>query len=579
MHSSTRLKSWSNSTRHELTGTSQPAADAAMKAAELLVNALEAEGVEYVFGLPGEENLEFLEALRGHPDIQTVLVRQEQAAGFMAATYERLTGKIAVAYSTLGAGATNLVTSVAHASLGGFPVLFITGQKPIRENRQGLYQLLDVTGLMRPITKSARTIESGAEVAHMVHDAFRTMREGRPGPVHLELPQDVAAEETDGHLSPARHGAAPVATEASLDAAAEAIANAKSPLIMLGPAAERHGVPEAVRSLVATTNIPFCSTWMGKGVGDERSDEFVGTLTSPGLDYVGAAVLAADLVLNVGHDIAEKAPFVMSRDRSQLVIHVNTFPAHGDAIYFPQLQVVGEVSHSLRQLEDRLHGRSRADHTFSLEMARKMRDSIERSSDDPGTGPIRPQFVVARVREALADDAVVTLDNGVHKLWFTRNFPVYTPRTHIVDTALGSMGTGLPAAIAAALVEPDRQVVAVVGDGGFLMNVQELETAVRLRLNLAVVILNDSGLGMIRMKQKADGYQAFNVDFDNPDFSVLTKAFGGNGHRIVDPATIAPTLRSALIGGGVHVIDIPIDYSENNALVEEMRMAVSPVAG
>lgn len=549
-----------------------------MKAAQLLVNALKAAGVEYVFGLPGEENLEFLEALRGHPDIRTVLVRQEQAAGFMAATYWRLTGKIAVAYSTLGAGATNLVTSVAHSSLGGFPVLFVTGQKPVRENRQGLYQLLDVTGLMRPITKSARTIESGAQVAHIVHDAFRTMRAGRPGPVHIELPQDVAADETDGHLSLAGHAAAPVAASASLDAAAEAIANANSPLIMLGAAAERHGVPEALRSFVGTTGIPFCSTWMGKGVGDERSDGFVGTLTSPGQDYVGAAALSADLVLNVGHDIAEKAPFLMSRDRSQVMIHVNTFPAHGDAIYFPQLQVVGEISNSLRALEDRLGAMSKADHSFSLEMARKMRESIKRSSDNPGTGPIRPQFVVARVRETLTDDAIVTLDNGAHKLWFTRNFPVYTPRTHIVDTALGSMGIGLPSAIAAALIEPDRQVVAVVGDGGFLMNVQELETAVRLGLNLAVVILNDSGLGMIRMKQRADGYEPFNVDFGNPDFSVLAQSFGGTGHRIADPATLAETLRAALDEGGVHVIDVPIDYSETSALVQEMKMAVEPLS-
>ena len=545
-----------------------------MKVAELFVQALEAENVEYVFGLPGEENLAFLEALRGHPSIRTVLVRHEQAGGFMAAAYARLTGRIAVSYSTLGAGATNLATAAAHAHLGSFPVLFVTGQKPIRENRQGLYQLLDVTSLMAPITKFSRTIESGPQVASVVHDAFRTMRDGRPGPVHLELPEDVADEPTDGRVSPAGHGAAPVADEAALEAAAATLRNARSPLVMLGVAAERHGVPEAVRSFLDRTGIPFCCTWMGKGVGDERSEQFVGAMTMSGLDYVGAAAARADVILNVGHDIAEKAPFLMSPDRPQTVIHVNTFPAHGDAIYFPQLQVVGDLASSLRQLERRVECTSNADHSFTLEMARKMRESITRSSDDPGAGLIRPQYLVARVREELADDAIVTLDNGIHKLWFTRNLPVYTPRTHLVDTALGSMGPALPAAIAAALIHPDRQVLAIAGDGGFLMNVQELETAVRLELNLVVMILNDGGLGMIRMKQMREGYQPFNVDFGNPDFVALAVAYGAHGHRPSDATTVGECLRRALSQDGVHVIDVPIDYRENEALMQEMKMAV-----
>ena len=365
-----------------------------MKAAELFVAALESEGVEYVFGLPGEENLAFLEALHDHPRIRTVLVRHEQAGGFMAATYARLTGNIAVSYSTLGAGATNLATAAAHAHLGSFPVLFVTGQKPLRENRQGLYQLLDVPSIMARITKSARTIESGAEIAHVVHDAFRTMREGRPGPVHLELPEDVADDATDGRVSVAGHGETPVATDAALDAAAKALRNARSPLVMLGVAAERHGAPEAVRSFLDKTGIPFFCTWMGRGVGDERSDRFIGAMTSPGLDYTGAAAAKADVILNVGHDITEKAPFLMSSDSAQTVIHVNTFPAHGDAIYFPQLQVVGEVAHTLRQLEGRLGGTIEADHSFATEMARRMRESIYLTSEDPGTEAVRPQYTL-----------------------------------------------------------------------------------------------------------------------------------------------------------------------------------------
>lgn len=546
-----------------------------MKAAELFVRILEAEGVEFVFGLPGEENLSFLEALRGHPTIRTVLVRHEQAAGFMAAAYARLTGKVAVAYSTLGAGATNLATSAAHAHLGSFPALFITGQKPIRHNRQGLYQLLDVTGLMTPLTKFSRTIESGVQVPHILHDAFRAMRHERPGPAHLELPEDVAEEEAGEWALPAAHGSPPVANESSLENAAQALSRARSPLIMLGVAAERPGVPEAVRSLIDATGIPFCCTWMGKGVGDERSDLFVGSLTMPGMDYVGAAAAKADVILNVGHDIMEKAPFLMSADRRQTVIHVNTFPAHGDAIYFPQLQVVGDIAHTLRELETRVVTNNDVDHSFTLRMAARMRASIAQSSDDPGSDLVRPQYLVARTREVLADDAIVTLDNGVHKLWFTRNLPIHTPRTHLVDSALGSMGPALPAAIAAGLVYPDRQILAVAGDGGFLMNVQELETAVRLNLNLVVMILNDGGLGMIRMKQMVDGHDPFNVDFGNPDFVALAASFGAHGCRIDDPTTVADTLRHAFDHGGVHVIDVPIDYSENMALLKEMKMATA----
>jgi len=546
-----------------------------MNAAELLVKALEAEGVERVFGLPGEENLEFLDALQRSPSIKTVLVRHEQAGGFMAAAYYRLTGKVAASYSTLGAGATNLATAAAHAHLGSWPVLFITGQKPIRENRQGLYQLLDVTRLMTPITKSSRTIEDGSQVAPAVHDAFRVMRDGRPGPAHLELPQDVAQDETDGRVSQARHAEAPLASGAALDAAAAVLRTARSPLVILGVAAERPGVPDAVRSFLEQTGVPFCSTWMGKGVGDERSGRFVGSITTSGLDYVGAATAHADVILNVGHDLSEKAPFLMSAERPQTVIHVNTFPAHGDSIYFPQLQVVGEIANSLQQLASLVGDTTGADHSFSLEMAAKMRESISRSDDDSGSDLVRPQYLVTRVRGELDDDAVVTLDNGIHKLWFTRNLPMYTPRTHLVDSALGSMGTGLPAAIAAALVHPGRQILAVVGDGGFLMNAQELETAVRQRLNLVVMVLNDGGLGMIRMKQASDGYATFDVDFGNPDLAALADAYGAHGHRVTEPNAVGSILHSAFAEGGVHVIDVPIDYRENAGLMREMKAAVA----
>ena len=574
--------------------TQQPEA---LNAAELLVRALEQEGVEYIFGLPGEENLLFLEALRDHPTIKLVLTRHEQAAGFMAASYWRFTGKVAVAYSTLGAGATNLTTAAAHAYLGGFAVLFITGQKPLRNNRQGLYQLLDTTGLMRPITKSSRTIENGADVATLVHEAFTTMLSGRSGPAHLELPEDVAADATDGLVFPVAHAPAPVASDETLEEAARLIYEARSPLLMVGAAAQAQGVPAAFRELAATIGVPYVSTWMGKGVADEADANFLGSIIMPDIDYPGAAATGADVILNIGHDLAEKAPFLMRPDDTQTVIHVNTFPAYADHIYFPQHQVVGNIEHSLRRLTKLCNGTHQSryglrkaqqslrlapgetpawDFSRAKQLGVKFRASICRGAKMSGSAPIKPQFLAAATRAALPDDGIVTLDNGIHKLWFTRNFPMRYPRSHIVDSALGAMGPALPAAIAASLAYPDRSVLAVAGDGGFMMNAQELETAHRLKLSIVVMILNDNGLGMIRMKQEMEGTKPLAVDFGNPDFVKLAEAHGACGHRPENGKDLLRILDEA-IAGGLHVIDVPIDYGENQSLLEEMQRAIPKV--
>ena len=547
-----------------------------MNAAQLLVRALESEGVDIVFGLPGEENLHFIEALRDHPTIRLVLVRHEQAAGFMAAAYWRLTGKIAVAYSTLGAGATNLVTPAAHAYLGGFPTLFITGQKPIRDNRQGLYQLLDVVSVMTPVTKYTRTIENGAGIANTVHEAFKEMRSGRPGPAHLELPEDVALDETDGRLFPAAHAPPAVAGDEAIEQALTELYDARSPLIMLGAGAERHPVPAAFRDLARATGIPYFCTWMGKGVGDEADKNFIGAITMPGMDYVGVAASKADVILNVGHDISEKAPFLMCPDGTQTVIHVNTFPAHADHIYFPQLQLVGDIVHTLNRMKEMSTGlTSDWDHHFALAMGQKMRESMARGAGDATSFPAKPQYLAAAARAALPENGIITLDNGVHKLWFTRNFPVRHPHIHLVDSALGSMGPALPAAISAGLAHPERPILAVAGDGGFMMNAQELETAHRLDLNIVVLILNDNGLGMIRMKQAMDGNLPLSVDFGNPDFAKLAEAHGAAGYRLDNPADLPGILTAAFADGGLHVIDAPVDYRENMGLLKEMKMAVS----
>ena len=542
-----------------------------MNAADLMVEALASEGVEYVFGIPGDENLHFMEALRKDGRVRFVLTRHEQAAGFMAAAYGRLTGKLGVAMSTLGAGATNLATAVAHAHLAAIPMMVLTGQKAVHDNKQGLSQLVDVVGVMRPITKYAATVPSGAMLPAMVREAMMTALSGRQGPVHLELPDDVMLDQRLGSLVPCKHGDFPVPSSASVERAAEILRQCKRPLIMVGGGARanRPAVASALRRLVSETEIPFVATMMGKGVADERSPLYVGTSIMPA-DYTHCAVIAADAILNVGHDVMEKPSFLMRPDGDQQVIHLNSFAAHGDSAYFPDHQVIGDMAVGLSLLADALAEKGRWNVVPFLRAGDAMRKSIARGWDD-ATPPTKPQYAVRVLREFMRDTDIVSVDKGVHMMWVTRNYPAYEPNTMLIDHALGSRGISLPAAIAAKLVYPKRRVVVVTGDGGFMMNSQELETAVRLGLDLIVLVFNDNGLGMIRTKQIADGYERFGVDFDNPDLPLYAESFGAKGHRLNEPSELRSLLDKASAAGGVHVIDVPIDADQNPKLMQEMR--------
>jgi acetolactate synthase-1/2/3 large subunit len=543
----------------------------AVNAADQLVQALAAEGVEYIFGIPGDENLHFMEAVRKDGRIKFILCRHEQAAGFMAAAYGRLTGKLAIAMSTLGAGATNLTTAVAHAYLAAMPILVITGQKALRDNKQGLYQLVDVVDVMRPITKFAAKVPSGAMLASIVRQAMMSALDGREGPSLLELPEDIMLDEDLGALVPCRHGAPPVPSPESIAQAATLIHNAKRPLIMVGGGARanRPAVASAIRTLINRTKVPFIATMMGKGVAEERGPLYIGTTTMPG-DYTHCAVQAADLILNVGHDVMEKPTFQMTPCGGKTVIHLNPFAAHGDPVYFPQHQIVGDMAAALEGLTAALEPNPAWDHGPILRAGEAMQKSIANGSAD-ANAPAKPQYLVRVLREFMRDTDILSLDNGIHMMWVARNYGAYEPNTMLIDHALGSMGISLPAAIAAKLVYPDRRVVVVTGDGGFMMNSQELETAVRLGLDLIVVVFNDNGLGMIRMKQMADGYGQFGVDFKNPDLVAYTNSFGAHGHRLEDPGQFRSLLDAAARQGGVHVIDVPIDVQQNMRLMKEMK--------
>jgi acetolactate synthase-1/2/3 large subunit len=544
--------------------------EAMPKGSDLLVAALENEGVDRIFGVPGEENLDFLESRR-NSSIELVLTRHEQAAAFMAATHGRLTGRPGVCLATLGPGALNFSTGAAYAHLGAWPMILITGQKAVMSARQARFQIVDIVASMKPLTKMTRQIVSPAAIPAMVRDAFRVAMEERPGPVHLELPEDIAGEEVDEvPVIPVHALDRPVATAAALDRAAAAILAAKRPLVMIGAACSRPSLTEALSSFVARTRLPFFNTQMGKGAVTGGSNLYMGTAALSEGDYVHEAVARADLIIAIGHDTIEKPPFLMKDNGGPKVIHVGFQSATVEQVYHPDIEVIGDIGASATALAERLEGRVVED-AGTGELRQKILSRLnDRAEED--RFPVTPQRLVHDVRRAMPEDGIVCLDNGMYKIWFARNYRTHVANTLLLDNALATMGAGLPSAMMASMLFPQRRVLAVCGDGGFMMNSQEMETAVRLGLNLVVIILNDSAYGMIRWKQAVDGFEDFGMRFGNPDFVRYAEAYGAKGSRITAVHQLVPTIEAAFAGGGVHLLDVPIDYSENTrVLVDELR--------
>ena len=537
-----------------------------MKTSDLFIKALENEGVEYIFGIPGEENLDFLDSMQ-NSSIKLILTRHEQGAGFMAATYGRLTGKPGVCLATLGPGATNFVTPAAYAQLGGMPMLMITGQKPIKESKQGQFQIVDVVNMMRPITKYTKQIVHGNTTASIVREAFRLAMEERPGAVHIELPEDIAAEEADELLYKVATTRRPDADSHAIETAVEMIKKAKMPLLLIGAGANRKRSSKALLAFIEKTGIPFFNTQMGKGVIDERHDAYLGTAALSDNDFLHCAVDRADLIINVGHDVIEKPPFFM-KESGQDVIHVNFSPAQIDAVYFPQLDVVGDIATSVNRLGDALSPQDNWDFDYFYRVKEEVKVRLSKYSDDERF-PLLPQSAVQIIREELNEDGILTLDNGVYKVWFARNYPCYQNNSLLLDNALATMGAGLPSAMLAKLINPDRKVISVCGDGGFMMNSQEMETAVRLGLDLVVIILNDNAYGMIKWKQEGMGFNNFGLDYNNPDFVKYAESYGATGHRPTSHADFKATLAKALNSKGVHLIELAVDYSLNHAILNE----------
>lgn len=534
-----------------------------MNASELFIKSLEAEGVTHIFGLAGEENLHFLQAL-SKSSIKYISTRHEQAAGFMAATYGRLTGKAGVCLSTLGPGATNFTTPAAYAKLGGMPMVMITGQKPLRERNQGNFQIIDTVRMFEPLVKYAQQITHADRVPEVVRESFRRATEEKPGPVHIELPKDIAVDPTTKQIIEPVVIRRPVADEKAIAEAVRMIEKADKPLLLIGSGANRKRISKTLSGFIQKTGIPFVDTQMGKGVVDERDPAYLGTLALSSRDYVHCVVDAADLVIVVGYDLEEKIPFLSNKTK---ILHINFFPTAVSTYYSPTYEVVGDIGNAVWRISEALTKES-WDVQSLIALRAKVKEKIEEGSDST-LFPILPQRIVRDVRSAVPDDGIVCLDNGMYKLWFARAYEVYEPNTLLLDNALATMGAGLPSAITAKIINPDRFVMAVCGDGGFMMNSQEIETAIRLKLDLVVLIINDNGFGMIQWEQEEKKYNPFGLKFSNPDFVKYAESYGAQGIHVESADGLAPAITRARTQGGVWIIEAPVDYRENHKVFTE----------
>ncbi len=535
------------------------------KASDLFVACLEAEGCEYIFGVPGEENLDLLDSLSRSRQIKLILTRHEQGAGFMAATYGRHTGKTGVCLATLGPGATNLVTAAAYATLGGMPMMMITGQKPIKKSKQGRFQILDVVAMMEPITKYTHQLAAGDNIPSRVREAYRLAEEEKPGAVHLELPEDIAEEPTEAAPIPRSTARRPSAEAKAVRQAVQMIGSARAPVLVIGAGANRTMTGRMLLQFVERTGIPFLTTQLGKGVIDERHPLFLGCAALSAGDFVHRAVEDADCIINVGHDVIEKPPFFMKAGGAR-VIHVSNRTAEVDPVYFPQVEVIGDIANAIWQMKDEVTPNPAWDSTSMLSYRRAELDHTAKLAQD-ARFPIFPPHLVQQVRAAMPHDGIICLDNGVYKIWFARGYTAYLPNTVLLDNALATMGAGLPSAMMSAMLFPGRKVMAICGDGGFMMNSQEMETAVRLGLDLTVLILRDEAYGMIRWKQANMGFADFGLTYGNPDFVKYAESYGAKGHRAESSDHLRTLLAECLAAPGVHLIDCPVDYCENDRIL------------
>ena len=554
----------------------------ARTAAHLLVDCLAAEGCEYVFSVPGEETMDVLDALADHATVRHITTRHEQGAAFMADVYGRLTGRSAVAMATLGPGATNLVTGVADAFLDRAPMVALTGQVGSDKFHKESHQFVDVVRLLEPVTKWSQRVERVDSIPEVVRKAFRVAELEKPGPTHIELPEDLAASAAPDDLEPIppTEPHFPEPTDDAIAEAARLISASQRPLILAGNGVLRRNAAQELRAFARGLHVPVAVTFMGKGAIDDRSHLSLMAVGLQARDHVLTGFDRADLVISVGYDPVEYAPSRWNPDGRKAIVHLDTTPAEVDASYRPKVELVGDIDGTLRRLltavlPHGIGGKDAAERHESREilvnadLRQNLLEDLGAYEHDDGW-PIKPQKAIADLRAVLAPDDVVVSDVGAHKIWVARLYQAYEPNTVIISNGFAAMGIALPGAIAASLVHPQRRVVALCGDGGFLMNSQELETAVRLRSRITVVVWVDDGYGLIDWKQRNEFGRPFGVEFGNPDFCAFARSFGMPAFRPSSSAELLPTLREAVAVDGPSFVEVPIDYAENLRLTERL---------
>jgi len=543
-----------------------------VKASDLLVRCLEEEGIEYVFGVPGEENADFMMSLEQSNKIKFILTRHEQGAAFMAEIYGRLTGNPAVCLGTLGPGATNLITGVADSNMDRAPMLVLTGQGSTDRLHKESHQIMDVVSMFGPVTKWATTILNPDTIPEIVRKAVRLARTEKPGAVHIELPEDIASMESANKPITPRRFRRSVPDSKIVDHAFAMLQNSKRPVIIAGNGCIRKRASKQLRLLCEKTGIGVASTFMAKGCVDMDAAYCLYTVGLGSKDRISIAIDDADLVITLGFDMVEYQPRLWNPNGDKRILHVDFLPAEIDSNYHSEVELVGDLAHTLWMLNERFdeHGVPEFDFSLQRSCREEMAMDFAEYKDDETEGTIRPQKALWDARQVMGSHDILLSDVGAHKMWIARHYHCHEPNTCLIPNGFCSMGFALPGAIAASIVHPERRILAIVGDAGFLMNVQEMETAVRIGSNIVVMVWEDKAYGLIAWKQETQFGHHTDLAFGNPEWNTLAQAFGWHGHYVKNAADLAATLEAAFDEDGPSLVVIPIDYRENSLLTKKL---------
>ena len=550
-----------------------------MKASDLFVKCLEEEGIEYIFGVPGEENADFMISLEKSDKIRFVLTRHEQGAAFMAEIYGRLTGNAAGCLGTLGPGATNLITGVADSNMDRAPLLALTGQGSSQRLHKESHQIMDVVKMFEPVTKWATTVLHQDNIPEIIRKAIRVARSEKPGAVHIELPEDIAKlPTTTKPLKPQRFRR-PVTDDKIVNQAFNILKHAKRPIILAGNGCIRRRASKQLRLFCEKTGIGVINTFMAKGCVDMDADYCLYTIGLQSRDVIACALEAADVVLALGYDMVEYHPNLWNKEGKRHIIHADFQPAEIDSDYHPETELVGDLAHTLWMLNERVdnNGGFKFDAAQQLAARHSMQDEIAMHKDDDTQGSIRPQKVLWDCRQVMGPEDILLSDVGAHKMWIARHYQCHEPNTCLIPNGFCSMGFALPGAISAALVYPDKRILSISGDAGYLMNVQEMETARRLNVNIVTMIWEDNMYGLIAWKQQNEFGKHTDLSFGNPNWLKLAESFDWSAHKVENSKDLIATLETAFNEKGPSLVVVPIDYRENMILTERLGNIACPI--